>query len=112
MISIGISQSGIRAASDALRVSANNIANINTNSFKKDIVNLRDVKGGVEANISKSTEPGAKFKTDAGTIVERSNVDLTKEIVNQIVAKHQFTANTTALKTSLETDSEILDLLT
>ena len=112
MISTGISQSGIRAANDALRASANNLANINTNGFKKDIVNLRDVKGGgVESNISKSDEAGATFKTDDGTVVERSNVDLTEEVVNQIVAKNQITANVTALKTGLETDSEILDIL-
>ncbi|MGR3319950.1 MAG: flagellar basal body rod C-terminal domain-containing protein [Candidatus Anammoxibacter sp.] len=112
MISTSISQSGIKAANDALRVSANNVANINTNGFKKDIVNFRDVKGGgVKANVSKSNEPGAPIETDDGTIEERSNVNLVEEIVNQIVAKHQVTANVTALKTGLETDSEILDIL-
>ncbi|MGR3179581.1 MAG: flagellar basal body rod C-terminal domain-containing protein [Candidatus Anammoxibacter sp.] len=112
MISTSASQSGIKAASDVLRVSANNIANINTNNFKKDIANLRDVKGGgVEANVSKSTEPGAPIETENGTIVERSNVNLTEEIVNQIVAENQVAANAAALKTGLATDREILDIL-
>ena len=112
MISTSASQSGIKAAIDVLRVSANNIANINTNNFKKDIASQRDIKGGgVEVNVSKSTESGAPIETENGTIEERSNVNLTEEIVNQIVAENQVAANAAALKTGLATDSEILDIL-
>ena len=107
-----ISQSGIRAANNMMRVSSNNISNINTDNFKKDVVHLKESKnGGVNVSVAKSKDSYQTNEADGGKDVKGSNVDLTEETVNQIVAENQVKANVTALKTSIETEKEILDIL-
>lgn len=108
----GISQSGMLAASNMLRVSSNNIANANTEGFKKDVVSLKEGEnGGVGVSVTKSNKTSTVFMADRGKIVETSNVEFAEEAINQIVVKHQFSANLKALKTTIETESEILDIL-
>jgi len=56
-LSFNSSVSGIRAAMDMLGISAHNTANINTDGYKKQRVNLRDDHGsGVIVDITESTE--------------------------------------------------------
>lgn len=107
-----VSQSGMNAASGTLRVSANNIANINTDGFKKVTAIARDVRGGgVALEIAESSAHVIHGKPDVVDIAQPSNVSLVDESVNQIVARHQFTANVAVLKTSVKVGNEILDVL-
>ncbi len=107
-----IAQSGMIAASNLLRASANNIANQNTDGFKKDVVVQKEAKnGGVKSEVRKSEESTKVFKADSGDLVETSNVRTEEEIVNQIVGKHQFSANLSVLKSIMETEGEIVDII-
>ncbi len=107
-----ISQSGMLAASEMLRASANNIANINTDGFKKDIARPEEIaNGGVKTLSSKSSLSSTVFRADIGDTVETSNVRMEEEMVNQITAKHQFSANLSALKTNFEAEREVLDII-
>ncbi len=110
--SIGISQSGLLAASKVLNVSANNIANSNTAGFKKDAVTLSEGEnGGVDVSVSKSRDGATGVKFENGKRIETSNVNIADEFVTQIVGGHQFTANLTALKSVIEREGELLDVL-
>jgi flagellar hook-associated protein FlgK len=73
--------SGIRAATNMLNTSAHNIANSNTDGYKKQHVNLKsDQGGGVIAEITESTERGSLYKNKRGDTVETSNVDYIEEL--------------------------------
>ncbi len=75
-LSFSSSVSGTPAAFAMLNVSAHNTANLITDVFKKQLVNLNeDSNGGVIADISESTEAGPLYKNSNGDIVEASNVD-------------------------------------
>lgn len=90
-ISFSSSVSCIQAAFAMLNVSAHNTANLNTDGFKKQLVNLsEDSTGGVVADISESTEAGPLYTNSDGDTVEASNVDYLDEVAEQIKAKHLF----------------------
>ncbi len=111
-ISFSSSVSGIQAASAMLNVSAHNIANLNTDGFKKQIVNLsEDSIGGVSADISESTEPGPLYTNSVGDTVEASNVDYPDEIVEQLKAKHLLSANIAAIKRTDEAHESLMDIM-
>lgn len=106
-----ISLSGIKAATKLLDVSSNNIANSNTDGFKKDIASVleRDT-GGVTVKTEKSTEPGPSYLSSDGEIHEASNVDYTEEMLNQIKAEELLRANIAALNTAIEIEDHIIDI--
>lgn len=111
-LSFNSSISGIRAATDMLNTSARNIANINTDGYKKQRVNLRGDHGsGVIADIIESTEAGSLYKNRRGDMVETSNVNYVEEVVTQIKARHLLSANAAAIKytdVALETIMDII----
>ncbi|MCP5007658.1 MAG: hypothetical protein GY941_27545 [Planctomycetes bacterium] len=110
--SFSSSISGIRAATDMLSVSAHNIANINTDGYKKQSVNLRGDDGsGVIADITKSTEAGLLYKNKRGDTVETSNVDYIEEVVTQINARHLLFANAAAIKYTDVALETIIDII-
>jgi len=95
-----------------LSVSAHNVANMNTDRFKKQHASLSEGNhGSVTVNITEGADPGPTYQHANGAIVEASNVDMNEEILRQISAKHLFSANAVALKTSVETQKGLLDLL-
>ena len=104
--------SGIRAATDMLSTSAHNIANINTDGYKKQHVNLRGDDGsGVIADITESTEAGSLYISKRGEIVETSNVNYIEEVVTQIKARHLLSANAAAIKYTDEAQKSIMDII-
>ncbi|TVM04034.1 MAG: hypothetical protein CV087_02245 [Candidatus Brocadia sp. WS118] len=95
-----------------LSVLAHNVANMNTDGFKKQRAGLsEDNHGRVAVNITEGADPGPLYQHANGAIVEASNVDINEEILRQISAKHLFSANAVALKTSVETQKGLLDFL-
>jgi len=76
-LSFNSSIPGIRAATNMLNTSAHNIANSNTDGYKKQHVNLKsDHGGGVIAEIAESTERGSRYKNKRGDTVETSKCQL------------------------------------
>ena len=111
-LSFNSSVSGIRAAIDMLNVSAHNTANMNTDGYKKKLVNLRDGHdSGVIVDITESTEAGSLYKNERGEIVEASNVNYVDEIVAQINAKHLLSANAAAIMRTDEALESLMDII-
>ena len=111
-LSFNSSVSGIRAATDILGVSAHNTANINTDGYKKQRVNLRDDHdGGVIVDITESTETGSLYKNKRGDMVEASNVNYVEEVVAQINARHLLSANAAAIKRTDEALESLMDII-
>ncbi len=111
-LSFNSSISGIRAATVMLSTSAHNVANINTDGYKKQHVNLSGDHGsGVIADITKSTEAGPLYKNNKGDTIEASNVNYIEEVVTQIKARHLLSANAAAIKYTDEAQKSIIDII-
>ncbi len=83
------------AASTKIANSAHNVANSNTDGYKKSRVILQtDATGGVTANVGKI--PAANQTPEAfgrHELPEHSNVDYGEEIVDQMNASNLYKAN-------------------
>ncbi len=109
---LGASSSGLSASLEKTNASANNIANLSTNGFKKDVVLTSEgVSGGVVVEVEKSTETGPFYQSTSGQWVEASNVDLAQETADQLLAKYAFSANLAAIKTTDEMQKSVIDLI-
>ena len=77
--------SALRAFGEKLGVTSNNIANINTNGFKKSRAILEETgSSGVTVSISRVNTPGDPLPVDGdtGKPQESSNVDVGEEMVS------------------------------
>jgi flagellar basal-body rod protein FlgC len=109
---LGASLSGLRAGLEKLDASANNVANLSTDGFKKDLVLLSEgVAGGVVVEIGKSTKSGPFYQSPQGELIEASNTDLAEEAVEQILAKYTFSMNLAMVKTVDEMQKSVIDLI-
>jgi flagellar basal-body rod protein FlgC len=106
--------SGLTAFSTQVAVTAHNLANLNTDGFKKSRTEFIAVEsGGVRSAIQKDETAGPTIlnHTVYGPAqLELSNVDLGEEAVNQIIGQRGFEANLQALKTADEMLGRILDI--
>lgn len=108
---VSLSASGIKAAFDSIDVSANNVANVNTDGFKSDTAAFSEGgNGGVVVNLRKSNTPGPTYLKD-GKMAVASNTDLVQETAAQISAKVMASANMAVLKTADEMEKNIIDIL-
>lgn len=81
-----IAQSGLQAAQARLGAAAHNVANAQTQGFKRETVALQaSPQGGVMVSISQAAQAGS---------------DLTQDVVDQMSAKKAFIANVQVLKTA------------
>ena len=106
--------SALGAYEKKLNVTANNIANMNTDGFKKSRAVLQEADpSGVVVNISRVNTPGSPFPPMDGTgeIMESSNVDLAEEVVDLHTTKYGFQANLKTLKTEDEMLGSLFDIL-
>lgn len=109
---INASVSGMNAGRLMQDVSANNIANANTDEFLAARVELSEaVGGGVQATISVSQEEAITIANTDGTERTLSNVDLLQEILNTKIGGIMFEANAAAYKVQEETLGTIIDTL-
>ena len=106
--------SGLTSFGKPLDVSAHNVANINTDGFKKSETSFVESPGGdVLPVMQKDNSPGPAVLKDTsqGSIqVELSHVDLGEEAVNQILAQRGFEANLQTLKTADTMLGSLLDM--
>jgi flagellar basal body rod protein FlgG len=88
--------SGIRAALARMNVSANDVANANTEGHTDHrVVNRERAGGGVDATVEQTDEP----------------ISLEQEIGEQIIAEYELKANVAVLRTMTEAYDTIIDLL-
>ena len=106
--------SALGALERKLEVTANNVANIDTEGFKKSRMIFQESSpSGVMVSIDRIDSPGSPLSTVEGMNEKResSNVDVGEEIVNLITAKHAYTANLKTIKAEEETLGTLLDVL-
>lgn len=110
--------SGIAASLSALSTlgkklcnSAGNVANCNTDGFKRVDAGIKEDEVGLpEISLTQSQLPGALIQED-GVMRETSNVDLAIEIPQMMVSQRGYEANLKALKTQDEVLEATLDIL-
>ena len=105
--------SALGSLSRKIDVTANNIANVNTNSFKKSRAELEDVyPSGVKVSISQVDTPGDALPPDEkGKEQESSNVNLSEELINLITTQHAYAANIKTITTEDEMRKTLLDTI-
>lgn len=106
--------SALGAFGKKLEVTANNLANVNTEGFKKSRAIFQEAnQSGVTVTVSRVDTPGASIPSEDGTekMNESSNVDVAEEIVNLITTQHGFQANLKAIKADEEMLGSLYDIL-
>ncbi|MEQ1846483.1 MAG: flagellar basal body rod C-terminal domain-containing protein, partial [Nitrospira sp.] len=106
--------SGLAAFGKQIEVVAHNVANVNTDGFKKSQTEFVEIpSGGVLPVVEKDDSSGPTVLRDSGgnqTAVELSNVELGEEAVQQILAQRSFEANLQTLRAGNALLGSILDL--
>ncbi len=111
---ISAALSGLQATGVKVQNNANNVANANTEGFKKGRVILSEqAPQGVRASVEKVNTPGSYVSemTNNGTeMIEQSNVELSEEITSMISNKHSYGANLKTLEAIDEMTTSLLDI--
>ena len=111
---IDASLSALQAYGKRLQNNGNNVANMNTEGFKKGRVLLSEAQPqGVRAHHEKINTPGPRVleeTSDGHRMIEQSNVDLSEEIPEMMVNQHAFLANIKSLQASDEMTKSLLDI--
>ena len=102
--SVNSTQSALVAFGKVMGVTANNIANVETENYKKDRAVLREgANGDVEVEISKPDEPASHtmvYDSDGKMReIEVSNTDVAEEMVDLITTQRAYEANITVMET-------------
>jgi flagellar basal body rod protein FlgG len=107
--------SALRALGKKISVIANNVANIESEGFKKSrAVLIESPKNHVSVDISRIDTPGPLIDVEEdGEMVQKemSNVDLAQEIPQSSLAKSFYRANLKVVKEADEMLGTILDIL-
>ena len=98
-----------------MRVTSNNIANVNTDGYKKRRASFSEgANGGVDVTVTRIDTPGPP-NLDARDYpmleMEMSNVDLTEEIPQMLLTQRGYEANLKTLKIQDEMVGALLDVL-
>lgn len=125
-MSLSVSASGLIAGFQRQAATANNVANSRTPGYQAQRVELSpSAGGGVRASsVTRDTRPGppvfdevlaAAALENGGNgpkgYTQQSNVDLSKEFVDQILTKAMVTANARALTAQSDSIRTVLNLL-
>lgn len=91
-----IASSGLQSAQLRLNAAANNVANAQTEGYRRDVVQATaGPAGGVSTRVDKAPQPGA---------------DLAQDLVAQKSATYAFKANLRVLQTADDTLGRLLDV--
>ena len=105
--------SAISSFSVKMNVTANNIANVDSDGFKKSRTILKEGQaGGVAPVVDQVDTPGPvkQIVEDGQTReVEASNVDLAEELTSTITTQAAYKANLKAIQTADEMVGSLLD---
>ena len=106
--------SGLGAAGVQMANTANNVANLNSEGFKKGrVLQAEQRPQGVTAVVDTVETPGAYVVEDTAqgqALVEQSNVDLTEEIPQMMLTQHSYNANLKTLQVADEMTTSLLDI--
>lgn len=106
--------SGLMAIQKKTESNANNVANINTDGYKKTKVTLQEQDPqGVTTETQQINTPGPMIyeQTQEGeTLVEKSNVELSEELPSMMLSRRQFQANIKTVQIIDEMLGSLLDI--
>ncbi len=113
-LSAGVS--ALTAFSKKMRVTANNVANVNSDGFKKSRTTLEEGPSGdgVRARVNVVNTPGYMKQVEKDGVlqeVETSNVDLAEEIPGLIATQAGYKANLATIRTLDEMIGSLLDTI-
>ena len=107
--------SALQAYKTQMEVSSNNVANVNTENFKKSKVTLKEgTHGDVKAEVNRVNSPGYRYQELEGDQLvdkETSNVDLAEEFPQMMVTQHAYEANMKVLQAQDKMLGTTLDIL-
>ena len=125
---ITAAKSALDAMTVDMAVSAGNIANLDTDGYQAQRVNLstaEDNQGVQVASVTRDTSPGSlrpeplrmtstgdsvDISDAARNMVETSNVDLVRESVSMVEASRGFEANVAVIRTQDQMAGALLDM--
>lgn len=116
ILPVSSSLSAVSAYQKKLDVTANNVANVNTDKFKKSRLNLEEgANGGVTTSLQQINTPGFPKEViqEDGTTVETesSNVDIAEEFTDMMGTETAYKANLKVVKTQDEMLGSLLDTM-
>lgn len=112
-MNIGNNISALSAFGTQMNVTANNVANVNTDGFKRSRTTLEEGQNGsVTPNIEKIDTPGAVVQEGFGNAETRelSNVDLAQEITSTIPTQRGYEANLKMAQTMDDMLGKVIDM--
>ena len=113
--SVNSSVSALNAYKTKMEVTAHNVANVNSEAFKKSKATLKEgANGEVQVEIDRVDTPGHRYQEIQGDqLVEKesSNVNLEDEIPSMIVTRNAYEANLKTLQTHNEMLGSLLDII-
>ena len=112
--SVNSAISALQAYKTKLGVTAENIANVNTDEFKKSRATLKEgVNGDVQVDIKSVNTPGRPYQKREGDQLiqkEGSNVNLEEEIPEMMVIQRTYEANLKVLQIQNDMLGTLLDI--
>ena len=107
--------SALRAFGTKMGVHADNVANVNTDGYKKNRAVLKEGPNrSVDLDIERVDTPGAVYERYEGherVENETSNVDLAEEFPAVMTTQHAYNANLKVVKTQDEILGSLLDIV-
>ncbi len=113
-MNIGTSLSALNAFSVQMNVTANNLANVNTDGYKSSSVVIESGQGQtVKANVimDNSQGPMTPNKSAETGVDELSNVDMVKEMTQLIPTQFGYDANLKVIETNLEMHGTLINMI-
>ena len=111
-LSVNNSISALHALSTKQNVTTNNIANSETEGFKKSTTVLEEnSNGSVRAITQPVNTPGTMLQQADGIFEETSNVDYIQETTDMITTRQAYEANLKALKINTNMEDTVLNLI-
>ena len=107
--------SALQAYKTQMNVTSNNVANVNTEGFKKSKASLKEGDNGdVQVDVNRVNTPGHRYQepeNDRMVEKETSNVDLAEEFPQMMVTQHAYEANMKVLQAQDKLLGTTLDIL-
>ncbi len=115
----------LSAISTSVAVTANNVANVNTDGFKSSSTTFETGQNGQGVQVQEIRQDQSSgayrqevlpLETETGVMasqlqyVETSNTDLVRESVNLIQSQHAFSANIAAIRAQDDLTGTVLDM--
>lgn len=108
---ISASLSGLSAFGNMLSNAAHNVANVNTDGFKKTVATITEGTQGLpQVTLARSDSPGT-LVDEQGQMKETSNVDLSWELPQMMIAQRGYEANIKALSAQNQALKSVIDMV-